>query len=284
MANVRIITDVTAYLDPEFVTRHRVTVLPVEVRFGEETFQISPKGGADSLFQRMAETQALPAQATIPAALFQQTYARLSRETDEILVLLSSSKLNQAYDQAQMVARSYLGRCRIVVMDTMTASWGLGLVIEAAARAAEKGHSLDQIVRLVRGILPHIYLVFIVERLDYLERGQRISPAQALLGTMLRIRPVLLLEDGEIIPMEKVRTRELAIEKLASFVAEFTRIQRITILSSPLNGDRQEMIEQLREQLSQILPKRQFPVVEYDPVLACHLGPQALGVGVYEGF
>lgn len=284
MANVRIITDVTAHLDPEFVTRHRITVLPVEVRFGEETFQISPEGGADSLFQRMAESPALPAQATIPSSLFQQTYACLSRETDEILVLLSSSKLNQGYAQAQMVARSYLGRCRIVVMDTMTASWGLGLVIEAAARAAEKGHSLDQIVRLVRGILPRIYLVFIVERLDYLECGQRISPAQALLGTMLRIRPVLLLEDGEIIPTEKVRTRELAIEKLASFVAEFTKIQRITILSSPLNGDRQEMIEQLQEQLSQILPKRQFPVVEYDPVLACHLGPQALGVGVFEGF
>ncbi|MGQ9598849.1 MAG: DegV family protein [Anaerolineae bacterium] len=284
MANVRIITDITAHLDPEFVTRHPITILPVEVRFGDETFQIGPEGGAEPLFQRMAESPAMPAQATIPSSLFQQTFAQLSRETDEILVLLSSSKLNQAYAQAQMASRSYLGRCRIVIMDTMTASWGLGLVIEAAARAAEKGHSLDQIVRLIRGILPHIYLVFFVERLDYLERGQRISPAQALLGTLLRIRPVLLLEDGEIIPMEKVRTRELAIEKLASFVAEFTKIQRIIILSSPLNGDSQEMIGQLREQLNQILPKRQFPVVEYDPILACHLGPQALGVGVYEGF
>jgi DegV family protein with EDD domain len=160
----------------------------------------------------------------------------------------------------------------------------LGLVVEAAAKAADKGQSLDEIVRLVRGILPHIYLVFFVERLDYLERGERISPAQALLGTMLRIKPLLLVEDGDILPVEKVRTRSMAIEKLAEFVAEFASIQQVVILSSPLDGETKELIGQLREQLSLALPRRQFPVIEYDPVLACHLGPHALGVVVYERF
>ena len=156
-------------------------------------------------------------------------------------------------------------------------------MVETAARAAEEGQPLDEIVRLVRGVLPHIYLVFSVERLDYLERGGRIGQAQALLGTMLRIKPLLLVEDGDIIPLEKVRTRRMAIEKLADFVAEFATIQQVVILSSPLDGTANELIDELQEQLDLALPDREFPVVEYDPVLACHLGPEALGVVVYEG-
>jgi DegV family protein with EDD domain len=284
MAKVRIITDITAKLKPELVDRHQITVLPVDIRFGDETFHFGPDNGTERLFRRMADNPALPAEATIPSSIFQQAYSRLSRETSEILVLLSSSKLSNACAQAEAVARSFLGRYRIAVVDSMTASWGLGLVVEAAAKAADKGQSLDEIVRLVRGILPHIYLIFFVERLDYLERGERISPAQALLGTMLRIKPLLLVEDGDILPVEKVRTRSMAIEKLAEFVAEFASIQQVVILSSPLDGETKEMISQLREQLSLALPRRQFPVIEYDPVLACHLGPQALGVVVYERF
>jgi fatty acid kinase fatty acid binding subunit len=284
MAQVRIITDVTANLKPDLVDRHQITVLPVEIHFDDETFHITPDNSTERLFRRMADSPALPAEATIPASAFQQAYSQLCRETGEILVLLSSSKLNKAYAQAGAAARTFLGRCRITVLDSMTASWGLGLVVEAAAKAADKGQSLDEMVRLIRGILPHIYLVFFVERLDYLERGGRISPAQALLGTMLRIKPLLLIEDGDIIPMEKVRTRTMAIEKLAEFVAEFAAIQQVVILSSPLDGNTKELIGQLREQLSLALPKRQFPVIEYDPVLACHLGPEALGVVVYERF
>jgi len=161
----------------------------------------------------------------------------------------------------------------------LTTSWGLGLLVRAAAEAAEAGQSLDEIVRLVRGMVPHIYVVFFVERLDYLEKGDRIGPAQAFLGTMLNIKPLLIMEDGDIIPLEKVRTRASAIEKLSDFVGEFADIEQVVILRSPLgNGT-----DQLMEHLNLILPDHTFPVIEYDAVLACHLGPDAMGVTVYEG-
>jgi DegV family protein with EDD domain len=169
-------------------------------------------------------------------------------------------------------------------MDSMSTSWGLGLTVIAAAEAAEQGQPLDEIVRLVRGLLPHLYVVFYVDRLDYLEGGGRIGVAQALLGTMLHIKPLLLVEEGEIIPLEKVRTHLLALEKLASFVAEFAALRDVVILRSPLESSNGELVEALQEQLSLALPDRQFPVIEYDPVLACHLGPEALGVVVYESF
>lgn len=283
MARVRIITDSTAYLDPELIARHNITVLPIEVDFGGEKYFMGPDNGSEHLFLRMGETPAQPVRASIPARVFQRSYNDLNQETEEILVILSSAKLSDICDQARAATRVFLGRCRIVVLDSMSASWGLGLVVKAAARAAEQGYPLDEIVRLVRGMLPHIYLVFFVERLDYLELGGRIGPAQALLGTMLNIKPLLLVEDGDIISLEKVRTRFLAIEKLADFVAEFARIQQVVLLKSRLESEVSLLVGELREQLSLALPGRHFPVLDYDPILACHLGPDALGIAVYEG-
>ncbi len=283
MSKVRIVTDVTANLDPDLVARHQITLLPVEIRFGDEKFLIHRDGGQEKLFQRMAHGSVQPCQATIPTRAIQAAYDRLSRETDEILVILSSCRLSQALPRAQAATRPFLGRCRISILDSMTASWGLALTVEAAAQAAAQGSSLDEVVRLVRGILPHIYLVFFVERLDYLEQGGRVSTAQALLGTMLGIKPLLLVEDGDIVPLEKVRTRLMAIEKLVSFVDEFATVERLVILVGPLARESTELIDELHGQLHQILPDHKIPVMEYDPILACHLGPDALGVVVYEG-
>jgi len=282
MTRTRIITDMTAQLAPEVIGRYQLTILPMEIRFGAERFRLGPGDSPEPLYARMAGSRAQPAEARVPVAAMQKAYEQLSRQADEILVIVNSARLSNAYATAQAASRAFLGRCRITVIDSMNSSRGLGLVVEAAARAAAGGYGVDEIVRLVRGLLPHIYLAFFVERLDYLEQWGRISPAQALLGTMLRIKPLLLVEDGQIVPLEKVRTLPQALEKLADFVQEFAAVQQVTILHGPLGADRQALVEELKGKLSLILPKHKFPVMEYDPVLACHLGPEALGVVVYE--
>lgn len=284
MASLRIITDATAYLDPETVARYQITILPIQIQFGDETFLISPGDNVEPIFRKMAPGPANLIQASIQPRTIREAYGRLHRETDDILVILSSGKLSSGFATATAEARAFLGRARIVVTDSMSTSWGLGLVVKAAAQAAAEGKSLDETVRLVRGILPHIYVVFCVERLDYLEQGGRIGQAQALLGTMLRIKPLLIVEEGEIIPLEKVRTRPMAIDKLAGFVEEFASIQQIVIMRSPLGNGSDELKEELIERLRPVLPNLKVPTIEYDLVLACHLGPEALGVTVYEQF
>jgi DegV family protein with EDD domain len=231
----------------------------------------------------MAEGPGKPTEASISPTAFEEAYGRLNRETEEILVIASSSKLSDGYSVAHRAARTFMGRCRITVLDSMSTSWGLGHVVEAAAAAAARGRPLDDIVRLVRGLLPHLYFVFFVERLDYLEQQGRIGVAQALLGTILQIKPILLVEGGDIIPMEKVRTRMSALGKLADFVAEFASVQDIVILHSPLEDSAEELIEELSLQLLEALPHEHFPAIAYDPVLACHLGPEAFGLVVFEG-
>jgi len=280
MARARIITDSTAHLTPDQIAQHEITVLPVDIQLGDQRIRVGSDHNLKQLFQRMAAEQAQTTKAGIPPSAFEEAYSQLGRQTDQILVIVGSSKLSGGFAAAKSVANAFLARCRIAVLDSMATSWGLGLLVEAAAKAAEAGQSLDEIVRLVRGMLPHIYVVLFVERLDYLEKGNRIGPAQALLGTMLNIKPLLIMEEGEIIPLEKVRTRANAIEKLADFVAEFANVEQVVIMQNPMgNGT-----DQLIEHLNVILPGRTFPVIEYDAVLACHLGPDAMGVTVYEGF
>ena len=283
MSKVRIITDITAHLEPEVIEKHKITVLPIEIRFGDVVHVVGAEQDAEDLFAQMSEGPAQSSSVTIPAGVFSEAFAELCRQTEQILVIVASSQLSGAHEQARRASRAFLGRCRIIVVDSMSASWGLGLMVKAAAKAASRGLPLDDVVRMVRGILPHIYLVFLVERLDYLERGGRLGAAQALLGTMLRIKPLLLMEDGEIVSLEKVRTRDAAMEKLVDFVTEFASIEEVMILKSPLVNDLNTLIPELKEQLTQALPRQQFETMDYDPILAAHLGPEALGIIVYEG-
>jgi DegV family protein with EDD domain len=283
MPKVRIVTDASVYLDPSIVDQYQITVLPLEVTFGHETFTIAFHDSLTELFTKMAGGPADPMRVSIPSRALQKAYRTLNAVTDEVLVIASSRALSQIYDAALLESRAFLGRCRIFVADSESTSWGLGLAVEAAARAADQGKSLDQIIRLVRGLLPHIYLILIVERLDYLEKGGRIGQAQALLGTMLRIKPLLIVEDGNIVPLEKVRTRSQVIDKLVDFVAEFARVERVVILCSGLATGMDELTDELRQRLGDVLPGSKFPLVNYDPVLAYHVGPEALGVIVYEG-
>ena len=180
-----------------------------------------------------------------------------------------------------MGSEALLGRCSIAVVDSMTTSIGLGILIKAAAQATNEGASLDDIVRLVRGMIPHVYLIFYVETMDYLERSGRIGKAQAILGSMLNIKPILFMEDGDIIPLEKVRTTERALEKLFEFVAEFDNLEQTAIIQRSKFPNKEA--RQLQDRLLQSFPDLGFPIIQYGPDLATRVGSSALGIVVYEG-
>lgn len=276
---VKVVTDSTADLSPETAQRLGITVVPLNIHFGTETF----RDGIDLTtreFFRKLHTSPLPPFTSSPSeATFYRAYTELSRETDEAISIHISSRLNDTYRVASEVAESVLGQCRIMVMDSLTTSLALGNLAMAAEEAAEKGANLDEVVRLVRGMIPHLYLVFFVETLDYLERGGRIGKAQALLGTMLGIKPLLIIEEGEIQPLEKVRTRTNALDKLFEFITEFPHIEKMTLFK----GIESTGIEELLQRIETAYPDKEVDVVTYGPALATYVGPGAMGVFVYEG-
>lgn len=280
MARPIIVTDSTAGLPPAECERYGIEVVPLYIRFGDQVFREGVDISSEQMFARMRRSPAGPVTSPPTVEDLRTVYRAVARKTDQILSIHLSAKLSQTFAFAQAAAEALLGRTRIHVVDSQTTSAGLAVLARETAKAAASGMTLDELIPYVRGLIPRIYLVFFVDTLDYLERGGRIGKAEALLGSMLNIKPLLILEDGEIQPLEKVRTRAKAIEKLAEFVAEFSRIKELWILQEQENDE----TTQLRELLREYFPSVATPVVPYGPVLASHVGPGAMGIVVFEDF
>ena len=279
MARVRVVTDSTAHF-PGGIEKLDVTVLPMRIQLGSEIFADGPGLDNEMFFRQMARSSLPPRGVPPSVEVLEKVFRELNQTTDHILALFVSSSLSDAHVVARQAANRLLGRCEIAVIDSQTVSVGLGILVKAAAEAAAEGQSLDGIVRLIRGMIQRIYVVFFVETLDYLEREGRIRPAQALLGTMLNIKPFLTMDGGELIPMEKVRSREKAVDKLFEFLSEFSDIEQIAVLQSTPRPTQETKL--LLERLGMIFPGLKVPIVVYGPTLASHLGLGALGVIVFE--
>jgi DegV family protein with EDD domain len=280
MGKVAVVTDSTAFLEPGVAQELDITVVPLNVHLGDEILRDGIDITPEAFFQRLEKGSQIPHTSPPSVQSFEQVYADLHTRTDQILSVHISGRLSQTLHHAERGAESLLGRCSIAVVDSLTTSLGLGILAKAAAEAAQQGATLDEIVRLARGMIPHLYIVFYVDQMDYLERGHRIGKAQAILGTMLKIKPLLFVEDGEIIPLEKVRTHEKAIEKLFEFVAEFSELEQAAIAQRHTSPTQETKM--LLEKLEQLFPHIEFPIIQYGPVLASHIGPSAMGVVVYE--
>lgn len=280
MGKVAVVTDSTAYLEPGVARDLDITVVPLYVHLGDETLRDGIDITPEAFFQRLEQGGLAPRTSPPSVETFEQVYADLHARTDQVLSMHLSGRLSQTLRNARRGAESLLGRCNIAVIDSLTTSLGLGILTKAAAEAAQQGANLDEVVRLVRGMIPHIYIVLYVDQMDYLERGRRVGRAQAILGTMLNIKPLLFIEDGEIIPLEKVRTHEKAIDKLFEFVAEFSELEQAAIVQR--HAEPTEETNMLLERVEQLFPQIDFPIIQYGPVLASHIGPSAMGVVVYE--
>ena len=278
---VKVVTDSTAHLEPGVAEELGISIVPLDIHFGDEILRDGIDITAAEFFRRLERSPEIPTSSPPSRSTFERVYSELSKTTDEIISIHISSKLSQTCAVANAVAAPFLGRCNIAIVDSLTTSLGLGILATTAAKAAAQGKSLDEIVRLLRGVIPHIYIVFFVETLDYLEREGYIGRAQAILGGMLGIKPLLIIEDGEIVPLEKVRTRLKAIDKLFEFVVEFPHIEKMAILQKSPVATEETLL--LIERLEMVLPEMEFPIITYGSVLATHVGPNTMGVIVYEG-
>jgi DegV family protein with EDD domain len=281
LSQTQIVIDSTAQLDPELAQQLGITIVPLEINFGAQKFREGVDLTTEEFFRRVAHSPVMPNAVAPTVDEFREVFATLSQTTDQILSLHVSGKLNDTCANARSAANHFLGRCEIMVIDSLSISLGLSILGQAAARAALQGATLDEVVRIVRGMLPHIYAVFITDSLEYLERDRRFTKSQAFLGTMLSIKPFLAVEEGEIIPMEKVRTREKAIDKLIEFVAEFSRIEQIAVVQSPSRAGRDARF--LLDRLQSNFAQYEFDTMTYGATLGTHIGPHGLGLIAYEG-
>jgi len=279
MPSVKIVTDSSADMPPRVVEELGITVLPLTIHMGQKTLRDGVDVTPGDFVQRMSHATTPPRTSAPSVKEFEVLYTELTKGGGEVVSIHMSSKLSQTFRHAQRAAAPLLGRSKIIVIDSQLMTVGLGMLVTAAGRAAASGASLDDVVKLIRGMIPRIYIGFFVETLDYLERGGKIGKAQALLGNMLSIKPLLILEDGDLVALEKVRTRAKAIEKLVEFITEFTQIKRMVVL----HGNTPQDVATLIEQTSLLMPNLDITIDHYGPVTATHVGTDALGVVVFEG-
>jgi DegV family protein with EDD domain len=275
---IRIVTDSSAHLTQEERTSLGISVVPLRLRLGRKIYKEGTELKNDAFFNRLQTIKTLPTSHLAALQDFIATYHRLSLVTDEILSIHISSKLNDTASIARTAAATLRGHTRITVIDSETLDRGLGMVVKCAAEAAMEGASYNEVSRLVRGVIPSIFLSFFVDDLSYLKRDGRIRNSQALLGTMLGIRPLVEIREGDLIVMEKVRDQIDMIEKLYNFISEFAYLKEIALLQNKNQQD----ATQLLEQLEAAYPDVPIFTDRYGPTLASFLGPSAVGVVVRE--
>ncbi|MBN1964776.1 MAG: DegV family protein [Anaerolineae bacterium] len=270
------------FLYPSSVQHLEITIVPMTIRFGRERLVDGLDLDADMFFHRVL-TDGMPRPELIAPTVadYAAVFSQAAPLADGILVLPMARGMSESFRHAQLAAQALMGRCEIAVIDSMTTSVGLGFLVEEAARAAHEHDSLEQVVRIVRGAVPRVYSVFYVETLDYIFHANLIGEAQAILGKMLGIKPFLTIEDGELVTMEKARTRNQAIDKLLEFVSEFSHLDKMVILQNTPHLTEQARL--LQDRLALEFNGRDFPIMMYGPALGTHLGPDGVGLVIFEG-
>jgi len=275
---VRIVTDSTADLPPQMAQELGITVVPVYVGFGEKTYRDGVDISQDELYQKMVAGPAHPTTSQPTPADFASVYRKLLQETDEIVSIQLTGKLSGTYNSALQGKEMVSGGSRIEVVDSLSVSMGLGLITMAAARVARAGEGLQAVMEEVRQAIPQMHLWGLFDTLKYLAKGGRIGKAKALLGSVLNIKPILTMRDGELHPAGVARTRAKGIERLFDLVKNTLNLQELAIVHSTTPDEAQR----LRDRISSIFDKSPIHISRLGPALGVHAGPGALILALRE--
>jgi len=275
---VKVVTDSTSDIPAEVAQELEIAVVPLYVHFGNEVHQDGVDLSADEFFHKLVTEPILPKTSAPSAGTFAEMYEKLAPETDEIISIHISNKLSATYNIALLGKRGMEAHCRVEVVDSFSASIGLGLLAITAAKAALAGANLDEITAMIHRAIPKTHYFGMVDTLEYLHKGGRIGKAQTFLGSMLNIKPLLTLRDGEAYPLERARGRPKALARLCELVENFHHIKDMAIAHTTTPEER----EALAVRLSPLFPPEQLYKSRCGATMGTYLGPGALTVAVIE--
>ena len=273
---VKIITDSSSDLTPEIAAELGVTIVPIHISFGSETYRDGVDLSTEEFYQRLVQSETLPVTAAPAPGTFAEVYDKLAEETDEILAIIISTKYSATHEAAIEGKELRKSKSRLEIIDSFSAVAGLGLIVISAAKAAQAGASLDEVIDVTRRSMRLVDMRMAFDTLEYLRRGGRIGAAQAFLGSMLKLNPVLTIKDGETYPVARERCRAKAIDHLYNFAMGFPDIDEMAIedVSTP------EDAETLMERLNSKFPRERIYRTKVSPAVGAHVGPHVLAVGV----
>lgn len=270
---VKVITDSTSDIPAELVEKLGITVVPSYVMFGTESYRDGVELSRQQFYEKLASTRDIPTTAAPPPAIYQEVYRHLAEETEEMVSIHLASRYSGIYSSAAVAAQGVSG-ARIAVIDSDQVSMGYGWLVVAAAEAAQRGASYDEIVTLVQGMKPRTRVLAALGTLEYLHRGGRVDWIRAMVGTLLRIKPIVEVRMGEINLVERARTLRRSLGRLLVLVQELGPLERAIVLHT----NAPSLASSFADELQRVNPDWKRLIEQAGVTIASHAGPGAVGV------
>ena len=275
---VKVVTDSCSDITPQLAREFGITVVPLYVQFGNETYRDNIDLSTEEFYHKLKTTKIHPTTSTATPADFAEIFTKLADETKEILTITLSEKFSGTYTAALQGKAMVSKDCRIEVIDSEAGACAQMLLVISAAKMAQSGANLKQIADRVRRAIPRVHVRVSFDTLEYLRRGGRIGKAQAFLGSLIKVNPVVGLKDGATFPIARPRNRAQAMDFLVNFVKGFSRIEAVAIEDATTPDD----LQTLAERLEDVFPPERIYRSKVGPVIGTHVGPHVLAVAVLE--
>jgi DegV family protein with EDD domain len=272
---VLVVTDSTADLPPGLAGELGIAVVPLHVLFGQESFRDGVDLTSDAFFQKLATSKELPTTSQPSVGEFASVYERLAMETDRIVSVHLSSRFSGTVGAARQAAQGLAAHCSIQVIDSGTTSMAMGMGVMAAATVARAGGDLDACGDAARTVFGRQRIAVALDTLEFLRRGGRIGRAQALLGGLLRLKPIVTIRDGEVHPLARVRTRRKALDEIIKIcLQDNATIEQVAVLHATTPEEAASVAQTLRDRF----PNATVHVGQFGPVIGVHGGPGLIGI------
>ena len=276
---VKIVTDSLSDITSNVAQKLGITVVPLTVLFGHEAYLDRVTITTDEFYRRLVNGNVWPTTTQPTPKAYADVYDKLAAETDEILVVTISSKMSGTFQSATGAKSLATKKARVEVIDSQTVAMGLGLVVLAAAKKAQAGAKLNELTDFVHHALERSHLIIYFDTLKYLAKGGRIGKASGLLGSLLSVKPIATVKDGEITPITRVRSLAAGIDHVYHSAAAYSNIEAVAVEHTTNPDEAERMVETL----SPLMPKDKIIRSTVSPVIGVYAGPGALAVTVLEG-
>ena len=264
-----VVTDSTADLPDEWHKRYGIEVIPLKVLFGEETFRDGVDMNNEEFFRRLATSTKLPTTSAPSPGEFAELFTRLAKDHDGCISIHIGAQLSATAEAARVGAQSVEG-FKVEVIDSETVTMPIAFLCRIAAECA----TLDKATAAVKQRVPNCRVLALLETLRYVEMGGRVSRAQAMIGTMLDLKPLLLVAEREIKSVDRVRTRSRAIPRMVEFFEKDMPVEHVGVVHAQAPEEAERIASDLRKRY----PDLEVPVGQIGCVLGTHTGPKALGL------
>ena len=274
---IKVVTDSTSDLPADVAESLGIEVVPLNIHFGSDVYKDRVNLMPDAFYDKLINGDVLPTTSQPSVGEFIDVYERLGSDADGIVSVHISEKLSGTMNSARLASQHANADCPIEVVDTFQVSMGVGICAMEAAEVANSGGNMNQVILAARNAVTRSQCFFMLETLEFLQKGGRIGKAQALIGNLLKIRPMLMLQEGEVHPLGRERTRRKGISKLVDTVEELAPISGLAVMYSTGPDEAQTLAQNVSKFM---IEGREPMMLQIGPVIGTYAGPDTLGIAL----